>query len=109
MEYQKEVHFVGVPTLSSSVFECRQYYCVQDCPRRTIIPDYVDLLKGTGFNDCLTTDFVNIRPGALPPEKSVYFGQGSRCYLTPQTTPSLGDNGAFTITFWIWQEKNNMG
>ena len=101
--------FCRSSTLSSSVFECRQNYCIQECPRRTIIPDYVSLLDGTGFKECVTLDSVNIRPGSQPPETSVHFGQGTGCYLTPRTTPTVGRNGAFTLTFWIWQEPNNVG
>ena len=101
--------FCRSSTLSSSVFECRQDFCEQDCPRRTIIPDYVSLLDGTGFKECVTSDSVNIRPGSNPPDTSVYFAHGSSCYLTPRTTPTIGANGAFTLTFWIWQEPNNIG
>lgn len=108
----------GVPTrsafcrsspLSSSFRECRQDYCVQDCPRRTVLPDYVDLLEGSGFDRCVSTDLVNTRPGSVPPEASVAFGPGSGCYLTPRTIPSVGPNGAFTLTFWIWQDPSNLG
>lgn len=108
----------GVPTrsafcrssiLASSLFECRQNYCVQDCPRRTSLPAHVDLLEGTGFNQCVTTDSVNIRPGSVRPEFSVFFGQGTSCFISPLTTPVVGPSGAFTLTFWIWQETGNIG
>ena len=101
--------FCRSSTLSSSAVVCRQDFCIQDCPRRTIIPDYVSLLDATGFKECVTSDSVNIRPGSQPPDTSVYFAHGSECFLTPRTTPTIGRNGAFTLTFWIWQEPNNEG
>ncbi len=107
----------GIPTRSafcrssespSSVYECRQDFCVEDCPTRTTLPSFTNLLEAVGFKDCVTRDAINIRPGSIHRE-SIYFAHGNGCYLTPNIIPSLGPNGGFTLTFWIWQEPLNEG
>ncbi len=107
----------GIPTRNAfcrssesanSVYECRQDFCVEDCPTRTTLPSFTNVLEAVGFKDCVTRDTINIRPGSIHRE-SVYFAHGSGCYLTPNIVPILGSNGAFTLTFWIWQEPLNEG
>ena len=96
-------------TFSSSVLECRQDFCVQECPRRTALPVHVQLLTANNYGACITKDTFNVRPEAPVGDFSAIFTQGSSCYLTPSTTPSLGANGAFTLTFWFWQQNGNIG
>ena len=96
-------------TYSSSIRDCLQDFCVQDCPQRTTLPSYVEMLAARGYGSCVQTDSINRRPGSAMNKYSALFSVGTQCYLTPYNTPNLGTNGAFTITFWIWQEKDNLG
>ena len=93
---------------ANSIYECRQDYCVQDCPRRTKLPVYSDLLLANGFGLCVTHDAVNLRPGAAGGYSAVFHNK-TKCYLQVISPPNLGANGAFTLTFWMWQENNNVG
>ena len=108
----------GIPTrnaycksaiYSSSIRDCLQTLCVQDCPQRTTSPSYVQLLDGQGYGSCVQTDAINRRPGSPTTEYSTLFSVGTQCYLTSKKTPNVGTNGAFAITFWIWQNEDNFG
>ena len=97
-------------TFSNSVNQCKQRFCVQDCPRRTSLPTPIALLVGS-FGKCITTDTVNVRPRTTVGRFSTVFipGLDTDCYITPIATPTLGANGRLTLTVWIWQEKGNNG
>lgn len=111
----------GVPTRNAycestvypiSVQQCTQLFCVQICPNRTALPPFVDLLISTspGLGSCVVTDTVNTYPNSRLGEFSTFFVQaGPFCYATPSTSFVVGANGAFTITFWVWQETSNNG
>ncbi|XP_013386515.1 usherin-like [Lingula anatina] len=111
----------GIPSRSayckSSVYEsslsrCFQDLCEQDCPRRTSLPSYSNLLLASNFGDCVHRDTVNVRPGNSSEDFSSVFNNGPRCYLTPLQTSELGtEDGVrmFTLAVWIWQETGNEG
>ena len=92
-----------------SIQNCRQAFCEQECPRRTSLPNPTDLLVATGMGICVTEDAINRRPGSSGESYAVTFSTGFLCYLTSVNTPSLGQNGAFTLTFWIWMDSQNAG
>ena len=96
---------------SSSVRDCRQDFCVTECPRRFTQPAYSSLLAARGYGGgCVTTDNVNRRPSSpASGDPSVLFSAGTQCYLTPLVSPTLGANGAFTLTFWIYPAAPNLG
>ena len=102
-------------TYSSSVFQCLQDFCIQACPRRTALPSHMDLLQDAGvigFGPCISVDRVNKRPGAPENEFAAIFRAGPECYLripTDLNNVNLGVNGAFTLTFWMWQDTDNRG
>ena len=111
----------GLPTRNaycrSSVFnisvqQCVQDFCVQTCPDRTTLPNFNDVLISTsdGFGQCVTTDTVNTRPTSLLGEFSMFFVKaGPTCFLTPSSDISLGTDGAFTMSFWLWYDTANSG
>jgi hypothetical protein len=109
----------GYPTMSAycksstydnSISECRQDFCIQDCPRRMQLADHVNLLSGSGYGSCVIRDTVNVRPGSDPMGYSASFTAiGPLCYLDPSEDVNVGANGAFTVAFWIWPEDNNFG
>ena len=97
-------------TFASSVSsDCRQDFCVQECPYRSSLPEELNLIFARGFGTCVNSDTVNVRPGSRPGDYSVVFGAGPQCYITPLTTPSLGIQSAMTLTFWVWQGPTNTG
>ena len=96
-------------TYSSSIRDCLQNFCVQDCPQRTTSPSYVQMLAARGYGSCVQTDAINRRPGSGRNEYSALFSVGAQCNLTPYNTPNLGSNGAFTITVWIWRNEDKLG
>ena len=90
-------------TFVESILECRQDYCVQECPSRTSLPASVDLLEASGYGACVLRDMVTKRPGSEASDASASFlSQGSQCYLSPLQAPNLGANGALSLTFWVW-------
>ncbi|CAH1791583.1 unnamed protein product, partial [Owenia fusiformis] len=95
-------------TFMTSISECRQELCEQNCPQRTTLPSHFDFLLALNYGPCVITDTVNVRPGSTG-QYSAVFSAGDQCYLSPLTEPSLGANGAFTVAFWIWQEPENIG
>ena len=108
----------GVPSRSAycrstpsptSLEECRQEYCIQDCPRRTALPSSSNLMRASNYGICVTTDTVNRRPGSAADGFSAVFTSGASCYVHPLDRLALGANGAFTLTFWIWQNAGNIG
>lgn len=99
-------------TFPSSVLQCTQEFCQQTCPTRENLPTAMELGKGPtpGFGKCVSSDMVNKRPGSPLGEFSTYFiKEGPNCFLTPSVTPSVGEEGAFTMTIWIWQQSANGG
>ena len=94
-------------TYSSSIRDCLLDYCVQECPQRTTLPSYTQMLAAQGYGACVQV--VDAETSVESSEYAALFSAGDQCYLTPYNTPNLGANGAFTITFWIWQEENNFG
>lgn len=96
-------------TFAASIEECRQAYCVQECPRRTSLPPHTNLLAAINYGPCVTTDGVNVHPGSSMTDFSAVFQEGTACYIVPYSKPVLGANAAFTVTFWIWQNKDNQG
>lgn len=102
--------FCKSSTLPASVdSDCRQDFCVQDCPFRSSLPAELSLTFASGFGVCVNSDTVNVRPGSRPGDYSAVFSSGSQCFITPVNIPSLGSNGAITLSFWIWQDANNLG
>ena len=109
----------GVPVRNSfcrsnssvgSVYECVQEFCVQECPRRTVLPVWIELLKeAQGYESCVEYDDVNTAPNSTVSSRSSLFLDKNNCFLIANKSPSMGANGAFTVTFWIWQESNNFG
>ena len=93
-------------TYSSSIRDCLLEYCVQECPQRTTLPSYTQMLAAQGYGACVQVVDAEASAGS---EYAALFSAGDQCYLTPYNTPNLGANGAFTITFWIWQQENNFG
>lgn len=110
----------GIPDRSaycqSSIFpisidECFQSYCIQQCPGRTEMPNYLSLLvQTTGFSKCVFLDTINTRPGSSFQSASTSFiSSGPTCFVTPSVTPDLSSTTEFSITLWIWQKKYNDG
>lgn len=94
-----------------SVDVCDQSFCVQQCPGRTELPSYLNLLVQTmAFSDCVFLDTINTRPGSafLSPSTS-FISSGPTCFVTPSVTPDLSSTQEFTITLWVWQRQNNNG
>ena len=97
-------------TFIDSVYQCSQEFCVQECPKRTVLPDHTDLLMDAeGYDTCVTHDDVNTHPFSGEAFRSSLFLDNEDCFLIAKKYPSLGANGAFTVTFWIWQEINSFG
>ena len=96
-------------TFPSSVEQCRQGYCEQDCPRRTTLPAHLDLLESVDYGACVTKDTVNVRPNGTAGAFSASFLTGQSCFLRPVSQPTLGANGMMTLTSWIWQNAGNTG
>jgi hypothetical protein len=94
---------------ATSLDECRQDYCVQECPRRTSLPRLSNLLRASNYGSCVTTDTDNRRPGSAADGFSAVFTSGASCYIHPLDRLALGANGAFTLTFWLWQRVGNIG
>lgn len=97
---------------SASINQCVQEYCEHVCPTRTKLPTYTDLLKSTssGLDRCIVLDSFNTRPNSSLGDGSVFFVKpGPDCFLQPLTTPDINSDGAFTFTFWVWQEEGNKG
>lgn len=94
-----------------SVEVCDQSFCVQQCPGRTELPNYLNLLLQTmAFSDCVFLDTINTRPGSAVQSASTSFiSSGPTCFVTPSVTPDLSSTQEFTITVWIWQRKDNNG
>ena len=95
-------------TFATSVNECRQAFCVQDCPRRTSLPPHSNFLEASGYGACVTAT-ENTRAGSEQNDYAAIFSDGHLCFLNPIGRPNLGANGAFTITFWMWQNPGNTG
>ena len=100
-----------VSSVSPSSAACSNLLmCAEDCPSRTALPGLVSLLAAGGYGTCISTDGVNVHPGsAFGSYSSVFFGPGPACYLSPTTVPTLGSNGSFTISFWVWPNSNTTG
>ena len=111
--YPERSAYCKSATFADSVSQCRQDYCDQSCPHdlRDTLPEYRDLLEATGYGACVIRDGVNVRPGpsSTSDYSAAFLSQGSLCFVTPTTNPNVGDNGAFTLTFWIWQDQQNSG
>ena len=91
-----------------SIRNCRQDFCVHDCPGRTSLPQAIYLLAASGYGSCVTADTENVRPDSPLNSYAAVFS-GSPCFLTTLSTPSLGNNGAFTLTLWMWQQRETSG
>jgi len=107
--------FCRSTTSGSSVSRCLLTSCTSQCPTRTASPAYVDLLLAVRSGPCVVLDYVNVRPGSAGRVYSILFlrsvaeSNPSTCYIAPSVKPTLGSDGSFTATFWIWLNSNNTG
>ena len=99
-------------TFVESVQSCFEVgRCDNECPIRSTSPAYsAFLVAARNYDACVTKDQINISPNAGSTEFSALFSSvGALCHLLTSTSPSLGANGAFTLTFWVWQKEGNDG
>jgi len=114
----------GLPTVSTfcrsttsslSVSECHLASCTSQCPSRTASPAYVDLLLSVTSGTCVVRDHVNVSPHSTVNDFSVLFllsvalSDPTTCYIRPPVNPTLGADGSFTLTFWVWLNTNANG
>jgi len=94
-----------------SVETCNQDFCVQQCPSRTEMPPFLNLLlTTTAFSTCVFNDTINVRPGsAFQSASTSFIAPGPTCFVTPSVTPNLPSSQQFTISLWIWPKRNNNG
>ena len=97
--------------LTSSITSCKQAYCENACPERTTLPLSTSLLIGArDYGLCVTEDRFNIHPlSSTGSWSAAFLNVNPRCNLTPRTVPSLGLNGALTLSFWIWLDTDTLG
>lgn len=108
---QERSAFCKSSSYSISVDVCDQDFCVQQCPGRTELPTYLNLLIQTmAFSDCVFLDTINTRPGsAFQSASTSFISSGPTCFITPSVSPDLSSTQEFTITVWVWQRKDNNG
>lgn len=101
-------------TSPSSYQQCIQGFCEQTCPGRTALPNFANLLIATsrGFSTCIEADTINVRPGSDVTRgdyATAFTTSGPLCFLSSDLTPTVGSDGAFTLTAWIWLDQISQG
>jgi len=115
----------GLPTASAfcrsttsvtSVRQCQLVPCTGQCPTRTATPAYIDLLLSVRSATCVVRDYVNVQPYSSHQNtfsvtflRPVALSDHTQCYIRPPVKPTLGSDGSFTVTFWVWINSNNSG
>ena len=99
----------GIPTPNAfcksteqqtSVLNCQQAFCVQDCLTRTSLPEHVDILALSDSPACATLDYIDVRGRETG---RVAFTGEEPCVIQSSISPTpMTENGAFTIVLWIW-------
>ena len=98
---------------SSTTFDyittCIPNFCAQACPWRTQLPAGTNLMDGLGYGMCVVPDNMILRPNSHSSMVSIRFLLGSNCFYAPRAPIALGLDNSMTLTFWMWQERNNEG
>ncbi|CAD5123124.1 DgyrCDS11497 [Dimorphilus gyrociliatus] len=95
--------------IEESITTCKQGFCSQACPyRSSIVKDYLDLFKASGFDLCVTADTVNKRPNSNSGFSAV-FKDDPKCTLIPADTILIQTTASFTFTSWAWLNSDVSG
>ena len=107
----------GVPTRSAfcrsseqraSVNICEQLFCMQECPTRASLPEYLNVIGFTDIPECSTKDYVNIRSSGAEHHTDtqtygvLFAGGTATCVISSLASSKIGPNGSFTLVFWVW-------